>query len=202
MANPRARKFAELRNEGMTNAQIANQFGISRERVRQVLKKIGYHGKPDFQNRQSTPEQKEDRLKRKRKFIHDWQKRNPEKKTAYHRKYVARRMEVDENFKMRIVLASRIRVALKKSCGTKSARTMQLVGCSVTDLKKHLEKQFQPGMSWDNWGNDGWHIDHIRPCSSFDLNDPAEQVKCFHYTNMQPLWATDNLKKGSTWESQ
>lgn len=79
---------------------------------------------------------------------------------------------------------------------------MQLVGCSVTDLKKHLEKQFQPGMSWDNWGNDGWHIDHIRPCSSFDLTDPAEQVKCFHYTNMQPLWATDNLKKGSTWESQ
>ena len=63
----------------------------------------------------------------------------------------------------------------------------------------HLEKQFQPGMSWDNHGYDGWHVDHIRPCASFDLTDEEQVRKCFHYTNLQPLWAKDNLRKGSEW---
>jgi hypothetical protein len=49
-------------------------------------------------------------------------------------------------------------------------------------------------MSWDNWSLKGWHIDHIRPISSFDLSDPAQQKECFHYSNLQPLWAIDNLK--------
>jgi hypothetical protein len=52
-------------------------------------------------------------------------------------------------------------------------------------------------MSWDNWTKDGWHIDHIKPCSSFDLSKEYEQRACFHYTNMQPLWAVDNLRKGN-----
>ena len=54
-------------------------------------------------------------------------------------------------------------------------------------------------MSWDNHGYDGWHVDHIRPCASFDLTDEEQVRKCFHYTNLQPLWAKDNLRKGSEW---
>ena len=61
----------------------------------------------------------------------------------------------------------------------------------------HLEAQFKPGMTWDNYGLKGWHVDHIRPCASFDLRDPEQQRRCFHYTNLQPLWAEENLKKGS-----
>jgi hypothetical protein len=53
-------------------------------------------------------------------------------------------------------------------------------------------------MSWDNHGKHGWHIDHIRPCASFDFSDPEQQQQCFHYSNLQPLWAGDNLSKGST----
>ena len=52
-------------------------------------------------------------------------------------------------------------------------------------------------MSWDNYGLHGWHVDHIKPCASFDLSKPIEQRKCFNFNNLQPLWAIDNLRKGS-----
>ena len=55
-------------------------------------------------------------------------------------------------------------------------------------------------MKWDNHGLYGWHIDHIQPCNSFDLSNEEEQKKCFHYSNMQPLWAFDNLSKGAKYE--
>lgn len=62
-------------------------------------------------------------------------------------------------------------------------------------LKKHLEIKFTKGMSWENYGK--WHVDHIKPCAKFDLTKESEQRKCFHYTNLQPLWAIDNFKKGA-----
>ena len=77
---------------------------------------------------------------------------------------------------------------------------MELVGCGIDALKKHIELKFQDGMSWDNYGK--WHIDHVRPCSSFDLSKPEEQSKCFHYSNIQPLWAEENLRKGAKLEWQ
>ena len=60
---------------------------------------------------------------------------------------------------------------------------------------KHIEKQFKPGMSWENHGK--WHIDHVKPCASFDLTQSEQQKACFSYLNMQPLWAIDNIKKGA-----
>ena len=74
---------------------------------------------------------------------------------------------------------------------------MELIGCSFDYLKNHLECQFDDEMSWCNWGMKGWHIDHIIPCASFDLTNPEEQQICFHYSNLQPLWARDNMSKGS-----
>ena len=67
------------------------------------------------------------------------------------------------------------------------------MGCSIEFLKEYLEKQFKSGMNWDNYGE--WHVDHIIPCVSFDLSDPEQQKKCFYYTNLQPLWAIENLEK-------
>lgn len=75
--------------------------------------------------------------------------------------------------------------------------TMKLVGCSYGKLKSYLESKFVGGMTWENYGRDGWHVDHIIPCSSFDLSTLEGQQKCFHYTNLQPLWAPDNLSKGN-----
>ena len=62
---------------------------------------------------------------------------------------------------------------------------------------KYIEAQFKPGMTWERYGE--WHVDHIRPCASFDLTDPKQQKICFHYSNLQPLWAADNIKKGAKW---
>lgn len=98
----------------------------------------------------------------------------------------------DINFKILDNLRSRIFDALKNN--TKSARTLELIGCSIKFLKKYLKSRFVKGMSWKNYGK--WHIDHIIPCAKFDLSKVSEQRKCFHYTNLQPLWAFDNMSKG------
>jgi len=95
------------------------------------------------------------------------------------------------NFKLRTVISNRIRMALAR--GSKNSSAYELTGCSWDELKIYLEKQFVDGMTWDNYGK--WHIDHIQPCCAFDLTKESDQKKCFHYTNLQPLWAIDNLKK-------
>jgi len=96
--------------------------------------------------------------------------------------------------------AKRMRRLLKSVGKNKSLKTIEYLGCSVDELMSHLEKQWKPRMSWDNYGFTGWHIDHIRPCNSFDLSDLEQQKICFHYTNLQPLWATENMKKGKKWD--
>lgn len=86
-------------------------------------------------------------------------------------------------------------LALKRHKAYKCTSTFKLLQCSREELVKYLESKFQEGMSWENHGLYGWHIDHIIPCASFDLSDPEQQKVCFHYTNLQPLWAKDNLTK-------
>lgn len=97
----------------------------------------------------------------------------------------------DINYRLLGNLRHRISEALKGN--TKSKATRKLLGCSVEKFKGHLELQFTLGMSFSNYGK--WHIDHIKPCASFDLTKESEQKQCFHYTNLQPLWAEDNLAK-------
>lgn len=80
----------------------------------------------------------------------------------------------------------------------KSGSAVRDLGCSVDFLKTYLESLFQSGMSWDNWTLNGWHIDHISPLSSFNLSNRDELLKACHYTNLQPLWAKDNLAKSNS----
>lgn len=116
------------------------------------------------------------------------------------RNYFNSRYRSDPNFKIRHNVAVRIRDAIFERKGEKSASTLELVDCSIAQLKAHLESAFKPGMTWKNhgFGDDKWHIDHIRPCSSFDLTDPEQQKLCFHWTNLQPLWQADNLAKSDS----
>jgi hypothetical protein len=94
-------------------------------------------------------------------------------------------------------LRARISTAIKNQYSKKAFLSMDLIGCTIDECIKHIEKQFKPGMSWSNYGLKGWHIDHIIPCSLFDLTIPDQQKKCFNYTNLQPLWAKENIKKGN-----
>lgn len=90
-------------------------------------------------------------------------------------------------------LRSRIYWALRRGEADRNGSTFELTGCTPEQLQQYLESKFLEGMSWNNRSD--WHIDHIIPCISFDLTDPEQQKKCFHYTNLQPLWAKDNLSK-------
>ena len=90
-------------------------------------------------------------------------------------------------------LRSRYSSALNSRNVIKTTSVLSLVGCSIPELMSYLEARFAPNMSWDNRGE--WHIDHIRPCHSFDLTKLEELQICFHYSNLQPLWARDNLSK-------
>ena len=142
----------------------------------------------------------------KNAYFRKYRQNNLEKKRASQRKSQQRpeykkkrrarenkRYHTDPQYRLAKKLSSRLRKALKGK--TKSARTMKLVGCSIAHLQDHLEKQFQPGMTWENHGK--WHVDHMMPCASFDLTDPEQQRQCCHYTNLQPLWATENISKNA-----
>lgn len=106
---------------------------------------------------------------------------------------VRKRYNSDIQFKIKTNLKNRLREVLNGK--HKSAKTLELLGCSIEEFKKHLESLWLPGMSWNNHSLKGWHIDHIKPCAKFDLSKPEEQRECFHWSNMQPLWAFDNLSK-------
>jgi len=124
-----------------------------------------------------------------------WKAKNREHVNAYRRSLA----ETDSGFRLRINLSNRINQAVRYAWGAKSARTLSLIGCTIEELRTRLERQFQPGMTWDNYGygSDKWHIDHIRPCAAFDLTNPTQQQECFHYMNLQPLWQPDNFKKNA-----
>ena len=129
-----------------------------------------------------------------------YRQRTNDERRAYRRQWQANRMAADPSFRFRSNLASLINTSIRKQFGSKASRTHDLIGCTVAELRQHLEAQFTDGMSWENYGKHGWHVDHIRPCASFDLTDSEQQRQCFHYTNLQPLWATDNIKKGAKWQ--
>lgn len=103
------------------------------------------------------------------------------------------RYKTDLSFRLSLRLRSRLNSAIRGKAKTGSA--VRDLGCSIEDLKKHLESQFHDGMSWDNYGK--WHVDHVIPMSAFDLTDREQLLKCCNFTNLQPLWASENSKKGS-----
>ena len=118
------------------------------------------------------------------------------KQVAYNKK----RYHTDPYFKLKVTLRNRVGKVLRNNKIKKCHKTMDLIGESPAFVMKYLESKFKEGMSWNNHGE--WHIDHIRPCCSFNLRNIEEQKKCFHYTNLQPLWAKENLQKGGRWEME
>ena len=121
-----------------------------------------------------------------------WQGHKTEK-TVYNREYKRGRKANDIDYRLKSSVTTRIGQSIK---GNKQCKhSMDLLGCSIPEVREHLEKQFQEGMSWDNWSVEGWHIDHIIPLSYFDFRDYEQQKRAWHYTNLRPLWAMDNIKK-------
>jgi hypothetical protein len=147
--------------------------------------------------RSRTPEAKRKHLLRQNK----WWSKNKKRITAdpkWRQRRLSRlsaRRKTDPNYRLACNLRSRICGALRNGNGRKCDATHDLIGCSIPELKNHLRIRFKSGMTWNNYGQ--WHVDHIMPCASFDLTDPTQQKRCFHYSNLQPLWGYENLRKGA-----
>lgn len=122
-------------------------------------------------------------------------------RACYHRtspeKHAAARAKKKARIEWRIAKNHRNRLQglVTKGFAVKSVASLQLFGCTVQQLKQHLETQFKPGMTWENYGSE-WHIDHIIPLAAFDLKKLGEQMKAFRWNNLQPLWAGENWTKG------
>ena len=116
---------------------------------------------------------------------------NSEKVKRRVTEYQKNRRKTDPLFRLKCNVRNMLNRAIK------TKRTEEIIGCSYKHLKQHLENQFTEGMSWDNYGLFGWHVDHIRPLSWFDLTNEDEVAKANHYSNLQPLWAEDNLSKSN-----
>jgi hypothetical protein len=122
-------------------------------------------------------------------------KHNKQKVIAANYDYCKRRRQIDKAYNMSIILRQRLNKALKAKY--KGGSAVSDLGCSTENFVKYLESKFKDGMNWENYGRHGWHVDHIIPISSFDLSSPKEIKKACHYTNLQPLWAVDNIKKSN-----
>lgn len=124
-----------------------------------------------------------------------WRKNNRDKVIlARRRRYPIRR----QSLAYRIECSLRARInAFVRGTRNKSASTISLLGCSLDDFKIYLESKFESGMTWENYGKGSgkWNIDHIMPCAIFDLTKPEHQRRCFHFSNMQPLWEPENIRK-------
>ena len=134
--------------------------------------------------------------KNNKEKVRRWQETYYEKYgREYQKNYQRERCRQDYNYRLKHRLRTRIWDALSGRIKRFSTRVLLDVP-NLEFLWQHLEKQFQPGMTRENYGL--WHVDHIIPCASFDFSDPEQQKKCFHYTNLQPLWAFDNISKGKS----
>jgi len=176
-----------IKNKEKISKEMKFYYELHKEEIKQH-RDDWYQNNKEKSNRKSKEYREEHiektkqyRLKHKKEF------------RKYIREYLKKRKEVDINFK----IICNLRVRLNKTIRNNQKRgtTLLLVGCSIEYLRKYLESQFKKGMLWSNYGLYGWHIDHIKPCCQFDMSKPSEQRKCFHYTNLQPLWAEENLRK-------
>lgn len=164
-----------------------NWYRRNRERARNGQRK--YYQLNREASKKRTSAWTAQNLERRRAMSRASAKRNRSRKRRYDSFYYSR-----ADRRVTRSLRARFRAVLRNQKASDSV--VALLGCSPGHLRQHLESRFQPGMTWENYGRYGWHVDHIIPCSAFDLTNPEEVRKCFHFSNLQPLWWRDNIIKG------
>jgi hypothetical protein len=209
--------MASLLYGPLTKKQMTKRrWNIKNKERRRILANAWRNKNKDYVNAKyreffkNNPEEREKKRQRNREYNnrpeiiklrkakwHEMKKNNPEKykkKMDRHTAWCRNRRRTNKEYRIMDNLRARVNLALKRHDAFKWESTSKLIGCSVKYLVKHLEKQFKLGMNWQN--RNEWHVDHIIPCHAFNLTDPEQQKKCFHYTNLQPLWAAENYRKG------
>jgi len=191
-----------LKNKEKINRKHREYYRINKKKIQLYLKKyyiknIERIKKYYFKNRVKIITRVRKYYHLNKKKIRIWDKRYKRNRRGILNLQMKVRLKKDVSFRLKRYLRNRLYMALKGN--PKLETTMKLVGCSIDFLKQYLEFQFRKGMTWDNWGKGKykWNIDHIIPCCAFDLSKKKNQRKCFHYTNLQPLWEFENLLKGN-----
>lgn len=163
-----------------------------------------YKSLPDNSQRAKDSEKTERRKKQKSIWHTQNREKNADTLSAKNREWFklnAEKVNVKRTvkyhneplFKLRSLLRSRLNLAIKNK--SKQGSAVYLLGCTIGQAIDHIERQFTEGMTWSNWGK--WHLDHIKPLASFDLEDVDQLTQACHYSNLQPLWAKENLSKGA-----
>jgi hypothetical protein len=188
ITNPKERQKAYNKawresNKDKIKVQIKDWREVNKDKIR--LQKKAYR------------DLNKDRIKERDKIYYD---SNKDKITAYKKanrdkinNYFKNKKKTDIQFKLSCNLRARLNSAINRN--QKIGSAVRDLDCTIDEFKSYLESKFQSGMSWDNWTTDGWHIDHIKPLASFDLTDRNQLLEACHYTNLQPLWAKDNIIK-------
>ena len=184
--------------------QVSNYYQLNKDKVKEYNRNLGkkkrIQRKTEKQIWLETNKdiielekklQNEIRTKKKKQYKKEWGIKNKDRLNRKNRE----KRKNDIQFKLKCVLRKRLSDCVRNN--RKNGSAIKDLGCSMEELKQYLESKFQPGMSWDNYGYYGWHIDHIKPLASFDLTDRNQLLEACHYTNLQPLWAIDNLIKGN-----
>ena len=187
--------FRELENRKVKagNMRTARANGVQPRKLHKPIE--GAPPKPRLEGKQGSPERNASiaaRVRWYRKYVPGWK----ERVNKHDVEYVRKKRQVDSDFKLHFFLRCTISRVLRYTDDTRTMRTLEYVGCSVGELKKHLEAQFVSGMTWENYGV-SWEVDHIIPLAS---RLPAQITA--HYTNLQPLWTETNNAKDNSIESK
>jgi len=213
-SNERVEVAQKLRDTGLSYDKIGAQLGVSGTTIQRWLKpeyKIKQYakakarqqtlvGKKSHQQANRRWRQKRSEEQKEIDTVRTQQWKQSERGRRRKREYDRERYSLNRDkpeFRLPFNLRSRLYQAVRNQ--QKSGSAVRDLGCSIEELKQHLESQFQEGMTWENYGQ--WHIDHIKPLASFDLSNREQFLQACHYTNLQPLWAEDNLRKGCNAET-
>src|SRR3972149_2932491 len=181
------------------NYYLENKDKIEKYRLEHKEKNKEYQKVYILENKDKIAEYRSKNRDKILEIQKNWRIKNKEEIRKYDRKWRGERYISDIGFKLRSVLRSSVRDIIKRN--QKSGSAIRDLGCSIDELKFYIEGQFQQGMTWDNWGVIGtgkkWNIDHKIPLAFFDLTDRKQFLVACHYTNLQPLWALENIRKSN-----
>ena len=200
--NPKIQEKEDLAKEGKKRCTKCDSIKLFEDYSPQKAGFMGVTAKckvcaneydKDFQSKNPT-RAKRDKSPKAKEYRKQYIAENKDWWRKYEREYRSSRKQEDMFFKIKSNLSSRLSDLIKNRII--GQRTVELLGCDKDTFLQHLESQFTEGMTWENYGLKGWHVDHIMPISSYDLTNEDEVKKACHYTNLQPLWWQDNLEKG------
>lgn len=184
-------------------SEECRKAGRAKKHARWYYKNHSENVQRQRERRDALPEKSKERnLNKARKRAADnrarWTRADKRANVEYQIEYNRLRAARDPIFKAMVAVRARLGMAIRRrGVSRPSHRTESLLGCSWQAFLDHIESLFEQGMSWDNWGRDSWHIDHIVPLAFFDLSDSRECKAACNFHNQRPLWASQNLEKAA-----